>query len=165
MILWGTGCSYGKLTVCSWIVFGLWGHEFYARVNVVSNINILHCFILVEEEKSLDYGKGVFPGSLQLRQFSLLHLNRIINMDKALRPERFEGSANTSTSAKEFNHWIKTLENYISVLPQDNLDKLKLLTNFVSPSVHEYFSDCATYDSAVEALKKVYVKPTNVVFA
>ena len=86
-------------------------------------------------------------------------------MDKALRPERFEVSANTSTSAKEFNHWLKTLENYISVLPQENLDKLKLLTNFVSPAVHDYFSDDNTYETAVETLKKVYVKPTNKVFA
>ena len=82
-------------------------------------------------------------------------------MDKALRPERFEGSANTSTSAQEFNHWFKTFENYIAVLPQENLNKLTLLTNFVSPSVYRYFSDRATYELAVAALKKVYVKPSN----
>ena len=86
-------------------------------------------------------------------------------MDKALRPDRFEGIANTSTSAKEFTHWLKTFEHYVDVLPQDNLDKLKLLTNYVSPTVYDYFSECGTYTTAIEALKKVYIKPSNEVFA
>ncbi len=86
-------------------------------------------------------------------------------MDKALRPERFEGNANTSTSAKEFAHWLKTFEYYLDVLPQETLNKLRLLTNFVAPSVYEYFSECTEYAAAIEALKKIYVKPTNEVFA
>ena len=86
-------------------------------------------------------------------------------MDKALRPDRFEGIANTSSAAKEFKHWLKTFEAYLAVLPQDNLNKLTVLTNFVSPSVHEYFSECTEYDDAVKALKDIYVKPTNEVFA
>ena len=86
-------------------------------------------------------------------------------MDKALRPDRFEGSANTSTSAKEFTHWLKTFEHYVDVLPQENLDKLKLLTNYVSPAVYDYFSECDTYAKSIDALKKVYVKPSNEVFA
>ncbi len=94
-------------------------------------------------------------------QFCLLHLK----MDKALRPERFEGSANTATSAKEFAHWLKTLENYLGSLTQENLNKLSILTNFVSPTVYEYFSECTDYATAIEALKKTYVKPTNEVFA
>ena len=49
------------------------------------------------------------------------------------------------TAAKEFRHWIQTFEYYIEVLPQEGLDKLKILTNFVSPTV---------YDSAKETLKK-----------
>ena len=86
-------------------------------------------------------------------------------MDKALRPERFEGSANTATSAKEFTHWFKTLENYLGSLPQENLNKLSILTNLVSPSVYEYFSECADYATSIDALKKTFVKPTNEVFA
>ena len=85
-------------------------------------------------------------------------------MDKALRPERFETLPNSSSSAKEFTHWHKTFQHYCEVLPQENLDKYKLLTVFLSPSVYDYVSECESYDAAIEALKEVYVKPTNEVF-
>ena len=86
-------------------------------------------------------------------------------MDKALRPDRFNENPNTATAAKEFKHWIQTFEYYIEVLPQDGLDKLKILTNFVSPLVYDFISDCATYESAKETLRKKYVKPANEIFA
>ena len=48
-------------------------------------------------------------------------------MDKALKPHKFDGSPNTVTSAKEFIHWHKTFEYFLEVLPQEGLDKLKVL--------------------------------------
>lgn len=86
-------------------------------------------------------------------------------MDKALRPDRFDCMPNTPSSAKEFSHWHMTLENFLSVLPNENLDKLKVLVNFLTPSVYEYINECTTYDTAIEALKTAYIKPTNEVFA
>ena len=47
-------------------------------------------------------------------------------MDKALKPERFDGNPNTSTAAKEFNHWLQTFEYFLDVLPQTGLDKLRI---------------------------------------
>ena len=85
-------------------------------------------------------------------------------MDKALRPDWFNKNPNTATSAKEFKHWIQTFKYYIDVLPQEGLDKLKLLTNFVSQTVYDFISDCTSYESAKETLKKIYVKPANEVF-
>ena len=86
-------------------------------------------------------------------------------MDKALRPDRFEVNPNSSTAAKEFSHWLRTFEYFIEVLPQDGLNKLKVLTNYVAPTVFEYISEYEDYATAIEALKKVYVKPTNEIFA
>ena len=86
-------------------------------------------------------------------------------MERALRPERFEILPDTPSSEKEFNFFLRTLENYLAVLPQEHLDKLKILINHVSPTVFEFVNDELTYASAIEALKKMYVKPTNVVFA
>ena len=71
-------------------------------------------------------------------------------MDKALRPDRFNENPNTATAAK---HCTQTFEYYIEVLPQENLDKLKI--NFVSPTVYDFISDCTTYESAKETLKKI----------
>ena len=59
-------------------------------------------------------------------------------MDKALKPERFDGNTNTNTAEKEFNHWLQTFEYFLEVLPQTGLDKLRILTNFVSPNVYDY---------------------------
>ncbi len=86
-------------------------------------------------------------------------------MDRALRPNRFDNNPNDSNAAKEFQHWIKTFEHYAEALPQDGLDKYKVLANFVSPQVYDYISDQTTYASAVEVLKALYVKPTNEIFA
>ena len=82
-----------------------------------------------------------------------------------MRPERFEILPDTPASEKEFNFFLRTLENYLAVLPQENLDKLKILINHISPTVFEFVNEEVTYASAIEALKKIYVKPTNVVFA
>ena len=86
-------------------------------------------------------------------------------MERALRPDRFSVEADLPTSEKEFTYWLRTLENYFAVLPQENLDKLKILTNHLSPTVYEYISEENTYENALEILKKVYVKPANKVFA
>ena len=86
-------------------------------------------------------------------------------MDKALRPDRFDCTPNTPTASKEFNHWIKTFENFVGVLPQENLDKLMVLTNFLSPTVYDLISECTSYQAATDILKNAYMKTTNEVFA
>ena len=86
-------------------------------------------------------------------------------MDKALRPTRFDTLPNTTTATKEFKHWLRTFEYYLEVLPQERLDKLRVLTNFVSPEVFEIFSECASYDIAVTTLTSAYIKVPNIIYA
>ena len=86
-------------------------------------------------------------------------------MERALRPDRFDSAPNTSSSAKEFSHWLRTFENFLAVLPQEGLDKLVVLTNFLSPDIFEFVSESSTYDEAVTVLRNIYVKPPSVVFA
>ena len=81
-------------------------------------------------------------------------------MDKALRPDRFETLPTTPTSAKEFEHWLKTFEHYCEVLPQTNLDKLKLITVYITPAVYDFIRDYTTYDTALAALK-FNIRETN----
>ena len=83
----------------------------------------------------------------------LLHLI-ITSMDKAFHPDRFNEETNIATAAKDLKHWIQTFEYYTKVLPQQGLDKLKILTNFVSLTVYDFISDCTTYESAKETLNK-----------
>ena len=86
-------------------------------------------------------------------------------MDKALRPTQFDILPHTASSTKEFKHWLRTFEYYLEVLPSEGLDKLKVLINFISPEIFEYISDCSDYDSALETIKNVYIKPPNTIFA
>ena len=86
-------------------------------------------------------------------------------MERALRPDRFNVQPETPASEKEFKYWLKTLENYLVELPQENLDKLKVLINHISPSIFEFISEETDYNAAIENLKKIYEKPSNIVFA
>ena len=86
-------------------------------------------------------------------------------MDKALRPTRFDSLPNTINATKEFNHWFRTFEYYLEVLPQENLNKLRVLTNFVSPEVFEVFSESPDYENAILTLKNAYIKTPNTIYA
>ncbi|XP_045139442.1 uncharacterized protein LOC123520861 [Portunus trituberculatus] len=83
-------------------------------------------------------------------------------MERLLRPERFEGSRDTTPA--QWTHWLRTFTNFVdSITPAP--DKLKLLINYIAPEAYSHISDCTTYAAAIDILKTVYVKPTNVVFA
>ncbi|XP_033114041.1 uncharacterized protein LOC117114483 [Anneissia japonica] len=89
-------------------------------------------------------------------------------MERILRPERLECEPNSATAAKEWTHWIRTFENFLAVLTtpgEGEIDKLSVLTNFVSPIIYEAISECTSYAEALEILKGLYLKPTNEIFA
>ena len=86
-------------------------------------------------------------------------------MDKLLRPTRLDSDPSSSTAEKDWLHWIRTFDNFVSVLPAESLNKLQVLTNYVSPQIFEYIEHCERYDDAVATLKALYIKPTNEVFA
>jgi RNase H-like domain found in reverse transcriptase/Integrase core domain/Reverse transcriptase (RNA-dependent DNA polymerase)/Aspartyl protease len=86
-------------------------------------------------------------------------------MDRFLRPDRLDADPHASSAAQEFTHWFKTFENFLNVLPPEGLNKLSVLTNYVSPKIYGNIADCTTYDAAIDALKALYVKPPNEIFA
>lgn len=87
------------------------------------------------------------------------------NMERLLRPERLDCDPSSPTAAQEWKHWLKTFDNFLRALPQEDLDRLSLLTNFISPRIYETISECNTYNDAISTLRAQYVKPTNEVFA
>ena len=86
-------------------------------------------------------------------------------MDKVLRPERLETDPNSGKASKEWLHWKRTFDNFWAVQPQDDLDKLSVLANFVSPSIFQHIEECTEYETAVGILQVLFVKPRNEVFA
>ncbi|KAK3745311.1 hypothetical protein RRG08_014459 [Elysia crispata] len=86
-------------------------------------------------------------------------------MERFLRPERFDGNPDSPDAAKNWTHWRKTFENFISSVQGHSPDKFQLLTNFIAPSDYEYIAESTTYEIATETLEKMYVKPGNEIFA
>ena len=86
-------------------------------------------------------------------------------MDRLLKPERLDTDPNSSSASKEWTHWLKTFQNFMSVLPTEGLNKLCVLTNYVTPKIYESFAECVTYDEAIQTLEALFVKPTNEIFA
>ena len=86
-------------------------------------------------------------------------------MDKVLRPECLETDPNSSEASKEWLHWKRTFENFLTVLPQENLNKLTVLENYVSPTIFQHIEDCSDYAAAIEILQVLFVKPRNEIFA
>ena len=66
---------------------------------------------------------------------------------------------------KKFSHWFKTSQIFSGVLPQENLGKLLILTNLLSPTVYELINECLTYSHTVSMLKSAYIKSTKEAFA
>ena len=85
-------------------------------------------------------------------------------MEKYLKPERLDLDVKSSNAEEEYNHWMKTFENFLAAATKTDadVDKLVLLTNFITPKVYHYISDCTTYNDAITALKSLFVKKKNI---
>ncbi|KAK3854723.1 hypothetical protein Pcinc_038817 [Petrolisthes cinctipes] len=85
-------------------------------------------------------------------------------MEKFLRPEKFEGRE--GTTSEQWTYWYHTFTNFLdSTEAVPDSAKLKLLINYVSPSVFSYISECTGYSEAIKVLEAVFVKPPNEIFA
>ena len=106
-------------------------------------------------------------------------------MDRLLRPKTLETEPTDSNAEKIFKHWKLTFENYLestitavpagtpgddvslaaeqTAIAANNRKKLHGLINCISPDIFEMI-DGTTYDSAIDSLTKLYVRPTNIVY-
>ena len=94
-------------------------------------------------------------------------------MDLLLKPKVFDSDHTSPTAAEEWNHWEKTLTNFINRVerkaqastPPEEIDKLEILTNLISPSIYKHISQCNDYKTAIETLTSLFVRPSNEIFA
>lgn len=86
-------------------------------------------------------------------------------MSKALKPSRLDIDPTSPKAAKEWKHWKRTFDNFITECGTEAPDKFRSVINFISSDVFEYVEECTTYDQVVETLTKLYVKTPNTIFA
>ena len=91
-------------------------------------------------------------------------------MDKLLKPVKLSIDPNSSSATKEWRHWIRTFNSYVSRYltssdEQADQDKLAALISCATPHVFEFFDHCETYAEAEETLEKLFVKRPNDIFA
>ena len=83
-------------------------------------------------------------------------------MDRLLKPRVFETDHSAPDAAKQFKYFFRCFQNFLAAVEGDE-NKLQLLINHISPDIYTYIEECLTYDQAIAALKKIYVKPPNTV--
>lgn len=87
-------------------------------------------------------------------------------MEKVLCPDKLVYVAESTNAEKEFKHWQRTFENYLSLSGTLNDDdKYKILVKYVSADVYDYFADEKQYKQAMSLLEGLYIKKKNVIFA
>ena len=86
-------------------------------------------------------------------------------MSKALKPSRLDVDPNSPNAAKQWKHWKRTFDNFITECGADAPDKFRSIINFISADVFDYVEECTTYTEVIETLAKLYVKTPNKIFA
>ncbi|GAA51484.1 hypothetical protein CLF_106239 [Clonorchis sinensis] len=86
-------------------------------------------------------------------------------MDPQLRPRFFDADPNSADAVKRWNHWFRTFEPYLKTVESSKPDKLETLIHFVDPLVYDHIADHTDYESAIDTLRKLYVRPKNVIYA
>ena len=86
-------------------------------------------------------------------------------MDPILRPRFFDADPNTPDATKRWNHWFRTFNTYLKAVESTNPNKLETLIHFLDPSVYDVIAESPDYDAAIDVLKKLYVRPKNVIYA
>ena len=88
---------------------------------------------------------------------------------KCLQPEKISVDPNSPTAEDEWKFWLKTFINFVEAVPAGEgeapINKLNVLTAYLTAPIYKVIAEETTYDNAVAALRRLYVKPRNEIFA
>ena len=93
-------------------------------------------------------------------------------MECLLRPSKLEVLPEEAEASKIYDYWLKTFDTFLAAVvaatdegERNNIDKLGLITSFLSHRTYEITADTTTYDQARMTLYNAYHKRKNSVFA
>ena len=85
-------------------------------------------------------------------------------MERLLKPAVFDTDHNAPDATKQWKHFFKTFQNFANVV-NDDPNRLQLLQVHVSLDVYQLIEESQTYEQAIAALKRLYVKTPNIIYA
>ena len=80
-----------------------------------------------------------------------------------LQPKKLAINPYVESAEDEWKFWHKTFTNFIEAMPEGDgaLDKLTVLTAYLTSPIYKLISEETNYDDAMAALEKLFVKPEN----
>ena len=146
------GLAIGRSLYVSNVSYFVFLFEGTGLLAVLSHVNKLaiYCVVLITIKTKMDQQGEASPAA-----------------PKPLKPRILDTETNSPASEKERKHWKKTFQNYITAHETEGarLDKLQVLTNFLSYKLCVYNDECETYDNAIIGLDGVFTKTANEAFA
>ncbi|XP_059824326.1 uncharacterized protein LOC132393297 [Hypanus sabinus] len=87
-------------------------------------------------------------------------------METVLRLERLDLDPQDPEAALAFEHWLACFQSYLAELrATDPAVMYRILLSRVTPKVYSIIRDLLTYEGALDALKRQYLRPVNTVYA
>ncbi|GAA56029.1 hypothetical protein CLF_109672 [Clonorchis sinensis] len=86
-------------------------------------------------------------------------------MERLFRPDRFDADPRSYSASEQWIRSHETFTNFLSCVELPNVDKRKLLANFLSPSVYQHVRECTTYEDAIQTLGTMHIMPKSEVFS
>lgn len=89
-------------------------------------------------------------------------------MQNLLKPERFNIKPENEDAEDHNIHWYQTFTNFLEEINPKSTDeklKLRLLVNFVSPSIYKTISKTTTFNEVVSILRELCICPKHKMYA
>ena len=91
-------------------------------------------------------------------------------MDRLLKPGKLKVLLEEPDATKIFDYWQKPFDIFLTEVLEkaddaDSVNKLNLLTNYLTHKTYAFVTDTRLYDEARKALNNAYHKPKNIIFA
>ena len=90
------------------------------------------------------------------------------SLARYLRPEKFDVDPALTNADQRWAHWKYTFTNFLSEESSAEISdsfKLKILVNHLSSTVYTYIRECNSFESVLQTLDDIYIKPKSEVYA
>ena len=86
---------------------------------------------------------------------------------KCLQSEKLAIDPNAVSAEDDWKFWYKTFTNFVAAIPQgDNaINKLNILTAYLTAPIYKLISEEITYDGAIATLRTLFGKPKHEIYS